>query len=157
MTDLSKLSERRKADRIKMANILRDVVIEHGGTCEIVDWAVEYDAPGSRRLTCEITAPGGAEICVSFDGDTSYPNTFVATWNTRGKLWINPYMGQVNPHHWSKLNRVCYNFEQLLMVISSDLDDFASGKGYLTEDSPQIQAMKASYEERGWSWYPDSN
>lgn len=156
MTDLSKLTEKRKADRIKMANILRDVVIEHGGTCEIVDWAEKFGTP-SRRIMCEIVAPGGAEIWVSFDGDTSYPDTFVATWNTRGKLWINPYMGDVNRHHWSKLNRVCYSFEQLLLVIARDMDDFASGKGYLTEDSPQIQAMKASYEERGWAWYPDVN
>lgn len=151
---MDNLSEKRKADRIKMATILRDTVLEMGGKCEIVDWAEKYDRP-SRRIMCEIEAPGGATIWVSFDGDTSQPNTFVATWNTRGKLWLHPSMGAVNPHHWSKLNRVAYGFTHLLMIITNDLASFADGSGYMTEDHPKIQAMKASYEERGWAWYPD--
>lgn len=155
MTDWNNLSEKRKADRTKMAAILRDAVIAHGGTCEIRDWAVDFPDRGYRRLTCDITAPGGATIGVSFDGATSQPDTFVATWNTRGKLFINPIMGDVNRHHWSKLNRVCYSFDQLLLVITCDMDDFADGKGYMTEDDPRIQAMKASYEANGWAWYPE--
>lgn len=148
------LTERRKADRIKMANLLKEAVEQHGATCKIEDWAVKFNTP-SRRIMCHVVAPGGAEISVSFDGDTSQPDTFVATWNTRGKLWINPAMGPVNPHHFSKLNRVAMGFDHLLMVLTCDIDDFADGKGYLTEDHPKIQAMKASYEERGWPWYPD--
>lgn len=154
MTDMSKLTEKRKADRIKMATILHDNVVAAGGTCEIVDWAKKFGHP-SRRIMCEIVAPGGAEIWVSFDGDTSQPDTYVATWNTRGKLWINPAMGPVNPHHWSKLNRVGYGFEHLVNIILNDIETFASGDGYLSEDNWRIQAMKKSYEERGWPWYPN--
>lgn len=148
------LTERRKADRIKMANLLKEAVEDAGATCEIEDWAVKFNTP-SRRIMCKIEAPGGANIWVSFDGDTSQPDTFVATWNTRGKLWINPAMGPVNPHHFSKLNRVALGFDNLLDILLDDIDDFANGNGYITEDHPKIQAMKASYEERGWSWYPE--
>lgn len=98
---MAELSETRKADRLVMAEQLAAAMRAAGATVTVgpCDYAPD-------RIDVRITAPGGATILVDLDGKSCQPNVHVATWNTRGPLFMSPILGDVNPHHWSKLNVV---------------------------------------------------
>jgi hypothetical protein len=138
------LSETRKADRAEMANRLFDAMMAAG--------AVSIDVERhSRRIEVRITAPGGADIHVSFDGASPQPNTHVAAWGTRGPVFLSPILGDVNPWHWSKMNVVAYGLEDLIQQLERHLARFADGSGYLPHDDPRIVAMCERYARQGWS------
>lgn len=141
------LTETRKADRAKMAEKLAEAMRAAGATATIEPCSYE-----PQRLDIHIVAPGGATIHVDFDGKSCQPNIHVATWNTRGPLFMSPILGDVNPHHWSKMNVVGYGLDDLIAQLERHVAHFANGSGYLTEDDPRIQRMAADYKTRGWSW-----
>lgn len=140
---MTKLTERRAADREKMARMLADAMIAAGATAQI-----DREWGGPREVMVRITAPGGAYINVDFDGDSSQPDVHVATWNTPEAVFLN--MPGMNPHHFSKCNRVARGIENLIATLSSDVERLASGAGYLDHDSPQILAMVERYAANGW-------
>jgi hypothetical protein len=163
MTDISQWSETRKADRLKMANHLAQEAVEAGAVVAIEDRALTRFSDGSgnpksREVYVYIEAPGGAHITIEFDGDTSQRGVYVDTWQAPrdGKRWLSPRLGDVNPHHWSKLNRVVRGFPALINIIVCDIAAFRNGWGYLTEDDDQIKDMRARYREQGWRWYGEA-
>lgn len=145
---MAELSERRKADRQMMAEILVAEMILAGAEAEIDN---EYGGP--REIMVRITAPGGAFISVDFDGDSCQPDVHVCTWNTRGLVFLNPdLLGDVNPHHYGKVNRVARGLGSLLWLLKQDVAKFVDGRGYLSHDDHRIVAMRRRYEARGWAW-----
>lgn len=144
---MMKLTERRKADREKMAALLIAAIIEAGGEAAIDD---TWPDDRGRELMVRIAAPGGAYVSVLFYGATSQPDCHVATWNTPRAVFINPAMGSVNPHHYGKATRVEYGIERLAAKLARDVELFANGAGYLDHDDLRIVAMAESYAARGW-------
>lgn len=155
------LTASRKADRAKMAAKLAAAMIEAGATATVTDYATHVYPDGSRssftrRISVDITAPGGATVGVHIDGDSSRPDSFVATWQAAGRLWISPAMGAVNPHHFGKLTRCADGIEHLCCVLESDIARFANGSGYLPESDPRIVAMRDRYRANGWQWFGEA-
>lgn len=157
------LSEKRKADRAKMAAILIEAMEEAGATCKLTDYANHIYPDGSksswtRRLGIDIEAPGGATIFVDFDGESCQPDVFVQTWQgpRDGKRWLHPRLGNVNPHHYSKLNLVCHGLDDLIVSLTQDIVRFADGSGYMTADDERIVRMRDRHREAGWDWYGEA-
>ncbi len=142
------LSETRKADRAKMAQALFDAMMAAGAT----SISVEPCSYEPQRIDVRIIAPGGATINVDFDGRSCQPNTHVATWNTRGMLFLPPILGDVNPHHWGKMNVVGYGLDDLIRQLTSHMARFVDGSGYPPHDDPRIIAMGERYKQQGWTW-----
>lgn len=143
---MTQLTERKKADREKMAAMLAEAVTTAGGQATIdLDWG------DSRELMVRIVAPGGAYVNVDFDGSTIQPDVHVATWNTPRGVFIHPAMGDVNPHHYGKATRVEHGIDRLIARLVNDIEIFATGNGYLDHDDDRLVAMAARYAERGWS------
>lgn len=143
---MSKLTERRKADRAKMAAMII-AAMESAGAQAAIDETWDHDP---RELMIRITAPGGAYISVLLDGGSCQPDCHVVTWNTPRAVFINPAMGDINPHHYGKATRVEYGVERLIARLSNDVERFASGDGYLRHDDPRLVAMAESYAARNW-------
>lgn len=144
------LNAARKADREKIAAELTAALTAAGGI-------VEREPPrdyAPRRIVLTITAPGGAEMSVSIDA--ALPDICGGTWNTPGRLFLSPSLGDVNPFHWSKLNRFSATWQDLATRLSVDLAMFADGSGYLPESDPRIVAMRAGYRENGWPWFGEA-
>lgn len=142
-----KLSASRKADRAIMAQRVANRALEAGAlsaTISIREW-------NPRETTVAIEAPGGAYINVDIDGDL--PDILGGTWNTPQAVFLNPSLGDVNPHHFGKLNVLVGggDLDYLLALLESHLARFVDGSGYLTHDAPQIVAMRARYAAQGWS------
>lgn len=141
---------KRKADRQKAADQLAAAMLEAGATA--VNVAPCAWSPRELRVT--IDAPGGASINVSLDGDL--PDVIGGTWNTPQGVYLNPVLGDVNPHHYGKLNVYGYgdDLDRLTARLAQHLQRFADGSGYLTADSPQLVAMAARYAAQGWTFNP---
>lgn len=163
--DFSKLSIKRKADRQVMAQALVDALTPLGAVCEIEDRSKKVYADGSsnpksREVMVHITAPGGAHISIEFDGDapSSLHNVFVDTWQAprHERRWLSPSLGDVNPHHFGKLNRVCYGMISLIDQMKRDIAAFSDGSGYIDESHPKIAAMRERYRQQDWLWYGEA-
>lgn len=127
-----------------MAGIVRNTAEAAGAERVVVT------TPRPREKRVEIYAKGGAHLSFDIDGDCP---VLGGTWSTPERVWLNPARGDVNPHHFGKLNRLYCDFETILRVISSDLECFASGSGYLPETDHRIVAMRDRYRQRGWDWF----
>src|SRR5665213_187551 len=118
----AKLSERRKADRVQMANLLSQELVEAGATVTV---DTEWMEHCPRAIMLHIIAPGGAYVDVDFDGDSPQPDTFVATWNLTHearKAGVQFGMfGDVNPWHRAKAARVAYGFDNLRTELVKDV------------------------------------
>lgn len=153
------LSERRKADRARMATLLAEAVTAAGATVTTIDYETHVYPDGSRpsRTRCiavDIAAPGGATIGVRFSGDSPQPDVFVATWNTPRGVFLNPdVFWNCNQHHYGKSTVVCSGLDHLVATLERDVERFADGSGYLPHDDARIVAMRARYEAQGWPWH----
>lgn len=142
----SSLTERRAADRAKMADKLAEAVRAAGATATV------GPAHSPRSLCVLIAAPGGAGIRVGFNGDSCQPDVHVATWNTPKRVFMNPDIGDVNSYHFGKATRVCSGFDLLVEVLVRDVRRFVDGTGYLTDADPRIVRLRQMYAENGWQW-----
>lgn len=139
---------KRKTDRQLAARQLAGAMLEAGATSADIRPAHVYHP---RAINVHVVAPGGAYINVELDGDL--PDVMGGTWNTPRGVWLSPALGQdVNPFHFGKLNVYTRDLEYLICLLEHHLTLLADGRGYLTEQAPQIVAMRARYEANGWHW-----
>jgi hypothetical protein len=143
------LSTRRKADRAKMANILANALREAGAAVTI--GPEDSESAFYRRCTRVWISVehdnDRAEVMVNFDGSSSQPDVHVCTWNTARGSCFSWCMGNINPHHFGKVNVVCYGFEDLVQSLRSDVVKLASGAGFSAENLAILEKQNA---ERGW-------
>lgn len=128
------LTERRAVDRLAMANAVEQLAASLGAT------VTRPDPLTSREIRLEIETPHGCTLGIYFDGSSTQPDIHVCTWNTRSdSLYaFSPAMGDVNPYHFSKVNRVCYGLDSLPEMLERDIPMLIDGRGYSAERSRKI-------------------
>lgn len=127
------LSERRKADREKMAQIIHALAIECGATAKIEHQP--FGAMSPRMIMVNIESAGVA-LGLDFDGDSSQPGTFVLSWHfaTHGdqrKLADAPGWS-VNAYHRHKATDIVEGFEELKAVLMARLVALKDGTAFVT-------------------------
>lgn len=128
---MTTLSEKRAGDRVKMANAIAELVVGCGATFE------REDHPDRREIWLKVTAPGGLQVTVDFDGNSIQPNVHVLSWHMHyeSKKLLNDatFGGNVNPHHKQKATYVAYGFDDLCHQLSLGLIKAKNGSAYLPE------------------------
>lgn len=142
---MSKLTERRKADREEMARRVETLCTEYGASCEVRDCATHIWSDGSRplpetrnRLVLSISL-GEGRVGIEFSGDRRRRDTdvFCMPWNTAmgSKAHMTPAFGRavgatVNPFHRAKCMGFADGFDMLLARLGAALDCIASGEAF---------------------------
>lgn len=128
------LTERRKADREKMAAEVSALAISLGAKVEISN-----PAPLSPRgIWVEIEAPGGLSVTVDFDGQSCQPDVHVISWHmrpARNKARLAPCFpgGDVNPFHRQKATYIARGFDELCAHLREVLAMARDGSIYMPD------------------------
>lgn len=128
------LSETRAGDRKKMATEIEKLVVECGST---FTRAAGEDDPGTQVIKLNVTAPGGLELLVDFDGKSWQPNVHVLSWymdhNSTKRLNNATFGGKVNPHHFHKATYVAWGFDDLCRQLRAGLLMAKDGTAYMPD------------------------
>jgi hypothetical protein len=130
------LTERRKADRNLMANLLAALVRQCGAECERID-GDEGSYPGPNAIALDVRAARGLCVTVSLRGRSphEHPDTFLLSWNVRypatARLNEATFGGNVNPYHKQKASYVAHGFDDLCRQLSRGLRMAADGSAFL--------------------------
>lgn len=145
---MAELTERRAADRAKMADELERIATAAGAT------VTRPESYSSREIRLEIKVTGGARIHVDFDGDSCQPDTHVCTWNVEldSPACFGDF-GSVNKYHRRKATRVCYGFDHLCETLQRDIAKLLSGEAYSAEHSRAHALEMIEREERAAEYY----
>lgn len=130
------LTERLKADRVKLAKLTYDLAVNLGSKAE-----VKPERPGDlydgRRTTVYIKAPRGLCVSVDFNGRTpqSSPDTYVLSWHMSldsdaclADAAFN--YGHVNSSHHRKATDVVYTVDDLFAVLTLRLTAAKEGTAF---------------------------
>ena len=127
------LTERKKADRIAMGAALATLAHRYGAKCEVE----ELGTGRQHGVFVRITAPGGLEVRLSFDGSSTQPDVHVIPWVSWERRLVLDFGPSVNPHHGAKSTHVAVGFDALLADVTRALSRAEDGTAYLTlEDAP---------------------
>ena len=129
---ISSLTEKRKADRLAMAQAVGDLARSFNCTVERTE-----DGVGRKhKIRLEIEAGRGLCLSVEFDVDSCQPDIYVVPWYTTGKtklaLNFEQVGGEVNPHHFGKCTAVNYGWEQLFSSLKLGLEMARTGSAFTT-------------------------
>lgn len=111
------LTERRKADRIKMADQVVAICWKFGIGATAIPHGECYVGPHATMV--KIKGPRGLCLNLDFDGKSGQPDVFVLPWHIRSgeaklSLAFEARAGSVNPYHRQKCTAVAYGFERLI-------------------------------------------
>lgn len=140
------LTERRKADRTRMAQALATIAADLGASVQI---GAEFDGP--RKITVSIAAARGLCINIDFDGKSCQPDVFVCPWHMSSKTdacLSDAFPGSVNPFHWSKAMTVCYGFENLCAHVAEALEMARDGSCFDPDREVRSIAKNGTWQER---------
>lgn len=156
---MAELTERRKGDRKKMADMVKALCDELGAECVIRDCATHIWPDGSRplpehrnRLVLSIQA-GDATVGIDFEGG-SHGNTdnYCMPWNVayeseaRFSVAFGVAVGDsVNPHHRRKCMGFAPGIDNLLERLRAAIECVNAGKAFLREGEP-IPFQGSSYK-----------
>jgi len=152
MPDITKLSETRKADRTKIAQLVSDVCsefkIDHKWTRE------GFDEAYPKAHVIEIMAPRGVRCRIELDGDSCQPNVHVLPWNVAidSDARFSARFGSVNQAHHQKMTAVAYNTDGLLAHLRSCFRLINSGAAFDEEREKEAIAKYGSAAERMAKW-----
>jgi hypothetical protein len=135
------LSNRRLADRIKMAKILEELIVRCGATSTREDFE---GAVKPHPIWLKVEAPGGLIVTVELDGTMPEPDMHLLAWNiaygSKAKLNNSTFGGDVNPCHFQKATYIAYGFEELCEQLEKGLLMAKDGSAYLPEVAPEAVA-----------------
>ena len=121
-------SERRAADREKMAQIIEGIVQECGAI------SFREDAIGPHELWVKVEAARGLRVTVDFDGDSPQPDTYVLSWymhyDSDARLNPSAFGGDVHKLHGHKATYVAHGFDDLCQQLAKGLRLAASGEAF---------------------------
>ncbi|MEQ8308062.1 MAG: hypothetical protein RIA09_16010 [Hoeflea sp.] len=130
LSQILELSETRKADRQKIAQLVSDVCAEHQ-----IDhsWTREGFVEGYPKAhVIRIDAGEGLKVSVEIDGDSVQPNTWVLAWHidVNSDTRLANSFGDINPFHFQKCTEVAWNTFGLLDHLRSKFALIAAGKAF---------------------------
>lgn len=145
----ARLSERKKADRARMATMLAEIVTNAGGNATIEEQPYGDMCP--RMIMVRIAAPGGARVNVDFDGESCQPDVFLLSWHidTNSDDRFNPaYWRSINEIHHSKATVIANGFSRLCQFIAQDVAACVDGRAYSEELKARHIAKEGTAAER---------
>lgn len=118
------LTERRKADRLKMARGVSNIAARYGANC-----AIEIEP---RDVHVRVEHPSGLCVTLWLHGRTIQPDVHVIPWHMalKSELRLAPTFGQVNPHHFCKATHVANGWEGLATEIERGLAAASNGTAF---------------------------
>ncbi|MDW9491723.1 hypothetical protein [Sinorhizobium meliloti] len=157
--DIAKLSETRKADRAKIAELVSALCsefrIDHSWTREGFDEAY----PKAHVIT--IMAPRGLCVRIELDGESCQPNVHVLPWHVSHAVdtCLADAFGDINKYHFRKLTDVAYGTDGLLRHLRQKFELIKSGaafseereQAHITESGTAAERM-ARWEEYRQAW-----
>lgn len=122
-----KLTERRKEDRIEMADHIAKLARESG--VEVVIAAPCWD---EKDIHVNITARHGLCVSVEFGHRSCQPDVYVLSWhfNNQGEVRLSTLFGDVNRCHFRKSTQVAHGFVGLCQTLSSSLAMIQDGSAF---------------------------
>jgi hypothetical protein len=125
MTTTKHLTEKRAADRKRMADQLQQLVLRLGGT-------VERSQLTPRCEMLDITGAQGLHVYIDLDGESCQPDVHVIPWHitSPSEAKLAPSFGDVNPHHFRKATHVVYGFAALHAEIERGLSAAKDGSAF---------------------------
>lgn len=126
----SMLSEKRKADRAKMADMVVDLVREFGFGFD----RCEGEASRREELV-RVIAADDIHVSVDFDGESRQPDVYVLNWwITPGaiRLFDDSFADSVNGYHRHKATDVAYGFDHLMSTLRARFSAISTGKAFVS-------------------------
>lgn len=152
---MAELTERRQADRARMADAVADLARTYGLRAEIVPGQA-----GQRHTEVRISGPHTLGLTVRLDGSSPHPepDTYVLSWHMKprsaeGAGWLlKPSEFQnVNPYHGTKATDIARGWDQLGRVLTLRFRSIASGAAF-THRYPVGQLIEyMSFHRSGYS------
>ena len=129
MTDAI-LSERRKADRRKMADRVHAIAAHHGATV-----TREHEGEcflGPRAVMVTIETAHGLRVSIDFDGASPQPDVHVLAWHiaTNSDARLSERFGPVNPYHFRKCTVVAHGLDELCRDLARKLEMARNGTAF---------------------------
>lgn len=126
-------SERRKADRAAMVEIVRELAVSEGAEATIEDRPFGDIEP--RTIVCRIRAARGLCLTVDLNGDSSQPDVYVLSWHVDYKApdevkLSRAYWPSLNTCHFRKATDIAEGFDALCDVLRRRLADIREGKAF---------------------------
>ena len=124
------LTERRKADRERMATELMALVREAG-------YSAERHDVGTRSIWIAISTAHGLCLNVDFDGSSVQPDVHVLSWHgVESPYRLAPgFAPSVNQYHWHKATDVAHGFLALCTVLRTRLQAVRDGSAFQAVDA----------------------
>ena len=121
------LTERRKADRVIMAERIQAISASFGAVCERCQLGTE--------LIISIRTARGLRVGVGLDGRSVQPDVFVMAWNiaSDSDAKLSPNFGDVNSCHYHKATHVAHGFDAVAAELARGLSMDADGSAFQTE------------------------
>ncbi len=140
-------TERRAADRLKMARAVSDLVRVVAPMRVGVD--IVMDRPNDQSLTARVKGPGGLSVRVEFDGTTPPQHTdiYVLSWHMDGGP--SSYLNRIDPRfapkdsinqaHHRKATDVCYGFPALMERLKERLECMERGEAVVYPTAEELK------------------
>lgn len=126
------LTERRKADREKMADYFEgNWIAAPGFTCNRLRSAPGW--PGERCITLLLKGPRSILLSLDFDGDSAQPDTHVLSWHIASDSeakFSTRFAHSTNLYHYRKATDVVRGFEALKDLMSQRISFLQSGEAF---------------------------
>jgi hypothetical protein len=130
LNQVLELSETRKADRQKIAQMVSDICSEYK-----IDhsWTREGFVEGYPKAhVIQIDAGEGLKVSVEIDGDSVQPNTWVLAWHIgfNSDARLADSFGDINKFHFQKCTEVARSTFGLIDHLRSKFELIAEGKAF---------------------------
>lgn len=151
------LTERRKADRSKMADALASLARAQGATV-----AVEPEgscAYRPHRIVVRVEAARGLRVAIDFDGKSCQPDVHVMSWNfdlsSDARLSDRfARLGSINEYHHRKATYVAHGFEALCFALEFGLTLARDGTAFDVDREAAAIAKDGTAAEQNARWQP---
>lgn len=129
------LTERKKADRLKMATDLEKLISKCGATFTREDGKPGSFWPGPREILFKISAAQGLELHLDLDGDSPQPDVHVLSWcvhhSSDAKLSDKfGKFGPLNNYHYRKATYIAEGFDALCLALEYGLESARDGSAF---------------------------
>lgn len=145
---MTTFTEKKKADRAKMAEIVRALAVEMGCEAEIED--KPYGEISPQMVMVKIRTDRGLKLTIDFDGKSCQPDVHVMSWHmdTKVDTRLADAFGDINPYHFCKATDVAYGFDSLIRILSRKLELCRTGAAYSPEREAASIAKDGTAAER---------